>query len=78
MRTPGRLLLDLIYLLLAVGGAPALASASPTDPLHVPGIYDDADHDDVVVATLSVTGVPDDSSPAASAGHCAPSSRRLA
>src|SRR5215813_13580744 len=59
-RKPRRLLL---CLLLAVCGAPALASASPTDPLHVPGIYDDADHDDVVVAILSLTGVPDDSSP---------------
>ena len=59
-RKPRRLLL---CLLLAVCGAPALASASPPDPLHVPGIYDDADHDDVVAAILSLSGTGADWSP---------------
>src|SRR5262249_48952728 len=52
-RKPRRLLL---CLLLAVCGAPALASASPPDPLHLPGIYDDADHDDVLAAILPLRG----------------------
>ena len=33
-----------------------LAHASPPDPSWVPGIYDDADHDDVVIFLTSETG----------------------
>src|SRR5215510_3404211 len=35
---------------------PALAYASPPDPSWVPGIYDDADYDDVVGLIASATG----------------------
>jgi hypothetical protein len=35
---------------------PVLASSSPPDPAWIDGIYDDADHDDVVVLATSVTG----------------------
>jgi hypothetical protein len=34
-----------------------LAHASPPDPAWIPGIYDDADYDDVVVAVASAMGV---------------------
>jgi len=42
---------------------PLLASASPPDPVWIPGIYDLADYDDVVVALGDLDAV-DDSSPA--------------
>lgn len=35
---------------------PALAHASPPDPSWIPGLYDDADFDDVVVRVTSGTG----------------------
>jgi len=35
---------------------PAVAYASPPDPAWIPGIYDDADYDDVVVQVTSGTG----------------------
>jgi hypothetical protein len=35
---------------------PALAHASPPDPSWIPGVYDDADYDDVVVRITSGTG----------------------
>ena len=35
---------------------PALAYASPPDPSWLAGIYDEADHDDVVVLVMSATG----------------------
>jgi len=35
---------------------PALAQASPPDPSWIPGIYDDADFDDVVTRVVSGTG----------------------
>ena len=35
---------------------PALACASPPDPSWLTGIYDEADHDDVVVLVMSATG----------------------
>ena len=44
------------FVLLVVGGLltlPALAHMSPPDPIWVPGIYDDADFDDVVVLAAS-------------------------
>jgi hypothetical protein len=34
-----------------------LALASPVDPTQVPGIYDNADFDDVVLAVLGIDGV---------------------
>jgi hypothetical protein len=35
----------------------SLAGASPPDPVWIPGIYDDADFDEVVAAVLSTAGV---------------------
>ena len=54
-----------LVLLLIVGfaGLRALASASPPDPLWLPGVYDDADHDDVVLAALALVGSRDDAPP---------------
>ena len=50
-----RALLTLIVL--ATGLAlPCLAHASPPDPSWIPGVYDDADFDDVVVRVTSGTG----------------------
>ena len=36
---------------------PALAQASPPDPSWIPGIYDDADFDDVVTLVVMGTGI---------------------
>ena len=47
----------LAVVVLAAGLAlPALAHASPPDPSWVPGVYDDADFDDVVTQVVSGTG----------------------
>jgi hypothetical protein len=47
----------LALLVLAVGLAlPVLAHASPPDPSWIPGVYDDADFDDVVTRIVSGTG----------------------
>jgi len=35
-----------------------LAHASPPDPTWIAGLYDDADHDDVVLAITDATGSP--------------------
>ena len=35
---------------------PVLAHASPPDPSWIPGVYDDADFDDVVTRVVSGTG----------------------
>lgn len=35
---------------------PAIAHASPPDPSWIPGVYDDADYDDVIVRVTSGTG----------------------
>jgi hypothetical protein len=43
-------------LLLAPVALPGLAFASPPDPTWIPGIYDDADGDDVVTLIASGTG----------------------
>jgi len=45
-------------ILIAPAVLPALAYASPPDPSWILGIYDDADHDDVVVLATSGTGQP--------------------
>jgi hypothetical protein len=49
---------SLITALMLAGPAilPALAFASPPDPSWLAGIYDEADHDDVVVLVMSATG----------------------
>jgi len=43
-----------IALLAALVGLVPLAHASPTDPSWIPGIYDAADSDDVVLAVTSL------------------------
>jgi hypothetical protein len=54
----------LVLVLLACGVLlPPLAFASPPDPVWIPGIYDLADYDDVIVALTDLDAV-DDSSPA--------------
>ena len=45
--------LGALLLLAALAIHPALAQASPPDPSWIPGIYDDADFDDVVVLVAS-------------------------
>jgi hypothetical protein len=35
---------------------PRLAYASPPDPSWIPGLYDDGDHDDVVVLATTAVG----------------------
>lgn len=54
-----------LVLLLVLGftGLRALAAASPPDPLWLPGVYDDADYDDVVLAVLSLDGPREDAPP---------------
>jgi hypothetical protein len=37
-----------LVLLVCCGTLPLLAQASPPDPTWLPGIYDDADYDDVI------------------------------
>src|SRR5215831_2981325 len=48
--------LGALLLLVALAIHPALAHASPPDPSWIPGIYDDADFDDVVL--LVAAGYP--------------------
>ncbi len=49
----------LIALLLLAGHLwlPPFAYADPPDQLWVPGIYDDADYDDVVLVVMAMTGI---------------------
>jgi len=53
----------LLFLVFSLGLLPALASANPPDPVWIPGVYDLADYDDVVVALTDLDAI-DDSSPA--------------
>ena len=45
-----------VLLLLAPVALPGLVHASPPDPTWIPGIYDDADGDDIVSLIASGTG----------------------
>jgi hypothetical protein len=47
-------------LLLAVGivTLPSLCQASPPDPTWIAGLYDDADHDDVVLDVIGTVALP--------------------
>lgn len=45
--------LSALLLLAALALHPALAHATPPDPAWIPGIYDGADHDDVVLLLIS-------------------------
>jgi hypothetical protein len=46
----------LLAIALTLAALPALAHASPPDPSWIPGLYDDADYDDVVRMVTSGTG----------------------
>ena len=52
-----------LLMILGFAGLRALAAASPPDPLWLPGVYEDADHDDVVLAALTLVGSRDDAPP---------------
>jgi len=45
--------------LVVLGGLGPLAHASPPDPTYIPGFYDDADYDDVILLVLSAVGLLD-------------------
>jgi hypothetical protein len=46
----------IVLLAVVVVAGVCLAHASPPDPTWIPGLYDDADYDDVVLALLSLDG----------------------
>ena len=46
-----------VMVVLALGLLPALAHASPTDPLWIGGVYDAGDWDDAVLASAFTDGV---------------------
>lgn len=52
----------LFAIVLVVGALQPLAHASPPDPTYIPGLYDDADHDDVVLLVLETACVLDGTS----------------
>jgi len=54
--SPVPLQLGLGLLLIGSVALPALAYASLPDPLWIPGVYDDADYDDVVTLATSAAG----------------------
>ena|SRR5215813_7804887 len=47
----------IVLLLVALGTLSALAYASTPDTVGLPGIYDDADHDDVVSLLIDTVGL---------------------
>jgi hypothetical protein len=47
----------ILLVALALGAFPALALASPTDPLWIGGVYDAGDWDDAVLASAFTDGV---------------------
>jgi hypothetical protein len=57
-----RLILALASLVVVASLGP-LAHASPPDPTYIPGLYDDADHDDVILLVLSTVGTLDGAPP---------------
>jgi hypothetical protein len=52
-------------LLLVPAAAPGLAQASPPDPTWIPGVYDNADGDDVVTLIASGCATPPSAAAAA-------------
>ena len=61
LRTPAfdtfrPVVLPAVLILTALALLLTLAYASPPDPSWIPGVYDDADYDDVVTLVMSVTG----------------------
>ena len=57
----------LLFVLTA--GLPVLAYASPPDPSWGHGIYDDADHDDIVCLIIASSGLVEDISAASRSPH---------
>jgi len=53
-----------LLLLCSLGSLRALALASPPDPLWVPGLYDSADHDDLILAAVDLEGSRNEAPPA--------------
>jgi hypothetical protein len=49
--------------LVALASLGPLAHASPPDPTHIAGLYDDADYDDVILLVLSTVGTLDGPTP---------------
>ena len=52
----GRFCGVLLLAVVAVTGV-CLANASPPDPTWIAGLWDDADHDDAILAMLAIDGV---------------------
>ena len=46
-----------LALLFGLVASVCLAHASPVDPTWLAGVYDDADHDDVILAVISAAGI---------------------
>jgi len=53
----------LLLLVAFVAGLPSLAHASPPDPTWMGGLWDDADHDDVIALITSFDGAPSPNAP---------------
>jgi hypothetical protein len=71
MKTWAFALLPAVLILTSLALLLALAYASPPDPSWIPGIYDDADYDDVVTLVMAstanvATATPVDARPTAS------------
>jgi hypothetical protein len=56
--SPARLGCLIAFALFGLATTPPLCHASPPDPTWVGGLYDDADHDDVVQVIVSAVAVP--------------------
>ena len=52
-----------LVLLCVLAGIVPLAHASPPDPTWIPGIYDDGDFDDAVLAIVSAEATPSAGTP---------------
>jgi hypothetical protein len=48
----------LLLLAILIGALPGLAHASPPDQTWLTGLFDDADHDDVILIITSFSGAP--------------------
>jgi len=53
----------LLLVVALVTGLPSLAHASPPDPTWVDGLWDDADHDDVIALITSFNGARPSTAP---------------
>jgi hypothetical protein len=48
-----------ILLLSVVLALPPIAHAAPTDPVWIPGLYDDNDYDDIILFIIGAVGAVD-------------------